>query len=197
MAQELIHRMLPGTQERLTGPECICGADWNYWDSRCTSLPQLTEEELNPNGEWRFNKNYKDLAQVEAFLPDFMKRLEELTAAGKYRYNDAFKGHIPGIAGEHEDTGIYLLQGLERRKAQEVKIANLLENGYRHLTRLKKVTKFSHVVLFPRGQMNGEWREFTDSRVVPYENGELSAILEKGKRTNGMHINGRGVLVKD
>lgn len=145
---------------------------------------------------FKFNRDYKDYGQVEQFVPAFMARLREIEAAGQYRYNDSFKGHIPGIEGPDEDTAIYLLQGLERRNRQDEKVAALLAAGYEHASTLDGTTKFERVVLYPTREMGGEWAEYQDARLVPYESGEPRAILPKGKRTHGHLVNGRAVLVK-
>lgn len=34
------HGMIPGSHERWSGPQCRCGADWDWWageDGRCTT----------------------------------------------------------------------------------------------------------------------------------------------------------------
>lgn len=38
MSDEQQHRMLPGSHERPTGPECRCGAEWDYWNDMCVTL---------------------------------------------------------------------------------------------------------------------------------------------------------------
>ena len=53
-----------------------------------------------------FNGDFQDLAQVAPFLPAFEARLAELEAAGEYRYNDAFKGCIPGIMNIHNNASM-------------------------------------------------------------------------------------------
>lgn len=30
--------MVGGSHERPTGPECCCGAEWDWWDGTCTAL---------------------------------------------------------------------------------------------------------------------------------------------------------------
>lgn len=36
-ADEREHRMIGGSHERRGGPECKCGADWDYWSDKCTA----------------------------------------------------------------------------------------------------------------------------------------------------------------
>jgi len=145
--------------------------------------------------EWRFNRQYGDLAQVEQFLPAFLVVLAEIETAGQYRYNASFKGRIPGIEGACEDTAIYLLQGLEAQRRQDERVAQLVAAGYEHLTQLSETRKYSHVVLYPRSRMGGAWAEYRDARLVT--NGSRPyAVLPKGRRTNGHLVSGRAVLVR-
>lgn len=150
-----------------------------------------------------FNRNYKDLEQVAEFLPAFRERLAELERAGQYRYNDAFKGHIPGIEGPDEDTAIYLLQGLDRARENAERIVAALADGYEPLERVDRITKFSSVVVYDdQDRMRGPiWQEWEDARLIPETNahhnpGEICAVLPKGKRTHGHRVNGRKVMVK-
>jgi hypothetical protein len=142
-----------------------------------------------------FNRNYKDLEQVEEFLPAFEARLRELEAAGQYRHNDAFKGHIPGIEGPCEDTAIYLLQGLERERRTEEKIERLLSEGYEWLDEIAETTKFRQVALVQDHRVHkGGWAHSEGARVMP-NGGKPYVVIPKGKRTHGTLINGRRVLV--
>lgn len=36
-ATAITHRMIGGSHERPTGPECRCGAEWDYWGDTCTA----------------------------------------------------------------------------------------------------------------------------------------------------------------
>lgn len=36
-----VHRMMPGTHEHPSTPECVCGADWSIWHDSCTRRPAL------------------------------------------------------------------------------------------------------------------------------------------------------------
>jgi hypothetical protein len=143
---------------------------------------------------WRFNKDYKDYEQVRQFLPAFMVRLAELEAAGKYRYNDSFKGHIPGIEGPSEDSAIYMLQKLEQWNAEQAREQALLDSGYVYVTELEAVTRYKHVVLVRSRDMGDGWADWADARLVPRD-GRPWAVLPKGRRTNGYSIYDRRVLV--
>ena len=143
--------------------------------------------------------------QVAEWLPAFTAIRAEVIARVGYPYNDEFKGKIPGIAGEREDTAIYLLQGLYRQREMDARIAGWLTDGYRPLTSLTAVTKFSRVILY-RADRSGEWKEYQDARLVPETkprqievSGQIAALLPKGKRTQGIQvgISSLAVLVKD
>jgi hypothetical protein len=151
-----------------------------------------------------WNRNYKDLEQVAEWLPAFSAIRAEITDAGGYPYNDDFKGRIPGILGEREDTAIYLLQGLWRQREMDARIAGWLADGYRQLDSLAAVEKFARVILY-KADRSGEWREYEDARLLPETKphqaeitGRISALLPKGKRTQGVYVglNGYAVLVK-
>lgn len=155
-----------------------------------------------------WNKDHKDLEQVAEWLPEFTAIREEITTRGTrggYPYNDDFKGRIPGIAGPREDTAIYLLQGLFRQRIMDFLVAGWLAGGFRRLDSLDAVTKFPRVILYKDGG-SGEWHEYLDARLVPEAKprqaevtGKISALLPKGKRTNGVlvGVNGFAVLVSD
>ena len=145
---------------------------------------------------FRWNKEYEDYEQVAHLLPAFRARLAELTEAGQYRYNDSFKGHIPGAEGPNEDTAIYLLQRLDREREQELRVARLLLDGYTDVDALDKDTRYSHIVIFTHGRtFKGEWQEWREARLTPRD-GRPYAVIPKGKRTHGHLISGRRVLVK-
>jgi hypothetical protein len=151
----------------------------------------------DPGTSWAFDGEYGNLAQVEQFLPDFLAVLAELEAAGQYRYNDSFKGRIPGLDGPHEDAAIYLLQGLERQNKQDAKVAALLADGYEWIDTIDKTTRFAHIVFVPQGRMGGEWREYTDARLGIFPGSHNSLfVIPKGRRTNGYLASGRRVLAK-
>lgn len=38
------HRMLGGSHERFTGPECRCGAEWDYWGDQCAAQTEGESE---------------------------------------------------------------------------------------------------------------------------------------------------------
>lgn len=157
---------------------------------------------------WRFNGNYKDLEQVRPFLPAFEQRRAELCAAGRYPYNDDFRGHIGvdptphpptrNVYGTEEDTAIYLLQTLHKQVEQDEKLAARLAEGYEPIERLDPghIVKFRRVVLYSADRTNfqGDWAEYEDARLVAVEDGRIRYLLPKGARTRG-HLVTRDVLV--
>lgn len=149
-----------------------------------------------PDSGWRFDKDYGNFDQVAPFLPEFMAVLAELEAADKYRYNDSFKGRIADIAGPHEDSAIYLLQGLERKTAEDAKVTALLAEGYTHVDELpaRSAQRYRHIVLYPSRRMGGSWAEYHDARLIERD-GKPHGILPKGKRTRGYAVGDRHVLV--
>lgn len=149
-------------------------------------------EPMRASAAFRWNGDYDDFAQVEPFYPAFVRRLRELEAGGQYRFNDSFKGHV-GVDGPDEDTAIYLLQGLERQRQLDVRIAQRLADGHEWIDALDTTVKCHHVALVPTGHMGGEWATYNDARIVP-DDGKPYAVLPKGKRTNGHAILGRRVL---
>ena len=38
------HRMIPGSHERLRGPECFCGREWDWFNDTCTITYEKQEE---------------------------------------------------------------------------------------------------------------------------------------------------------
>lgn len=153
---------------------------------------------------WTFNRNYHDLEQVAEWYPEYTAARAEVIERAGYPYNDEFRGMIPGIAGECEDTGIYLLQELHRRRKMDARVAAALGDGFRHLDTLTAVTKYAHVILYkPDGS---GWHAYQDARLVPETKprqaevtGQIHALIPKGKRTRGVYVGGSGyaVLVKE
>lgn len=145
---------------------------------------------------FRFNRDYDNLEQVAQYLPRFLEVLAEIEAAGRYRYNDLFKGRIPGIEGPDEDTAIYLLQGLERKRRQDARVAALLADGYDFVEQPADRQRFSAVALVPVRRMGGEFKEYADVRVTLDAYGRPWGLLPKGARTRGVQIGDRRILAK-
>lgn len=141
------------------------------------------------------------------YYEDYLVRRRELEAAGKYTYNDDFRGCfdppvpdvVPGlkrVPNTTEDTIIYYCQVRHRMLGIKAKVEAKLAEGYELIDGLPtpEPTKFAGIVLFPTGNMRGEYREFTDARLI--DTGTSMYVLPKGKRTNGYLVSGRRVLVK-
>jgi hypothetical protein len=152
-----------------------------------------------------WNNDYQDLEQVAEWLPAFTVIRDQITDAGGYPYNDDFKGKIPGIMGDREDTAIYLLQGLYRQREMQARLDAWLADGYRAIDRVDGIRKFARVILY-RDNRNGEYKEYQDARLIPETNprqaevsGDIRALLPKGKRTHGVYVGTSryAVLVKD
>lgn len=151
--------------------------------------------------QWRFNGNYQDLDQVAEFFAGYIAAFEALD--GAYPYNDLFKGRIPGIEGEHEDTAIYLLQGTRSLIDLFLQLAEARADGCVDLDELTEATKFSRIIEYGWYSGGTGFREWNDARLLPQTNprqaaitGPARAVLPKGKRTHGHLLSGGKVLVK-
>lgn len=87
-----------------------------------------------------FDRNYKNKEQVRWLMPAYLTRYEELKAAGKYPYNDEFRGYLGIESGKEEETAIYLCQCLRRDDEIAVKVRLALENGYVAIDRVRVST---------------------------------------------------------
>lgn len=150
---------------------------------------------------FQFNRDYHDLEQVAQYLDAFTARYDEIVASGSYTYNDCFKGKVVGLTAvddKNEDTAIYLLQGLHRKRAQDARVAELLGAGYEFVTKVEAGKRYRHLLLVPEGRMSGALTEYEDARLVrnPYNGDDTTpyGVLPKGKRTHGALISGRKVL---
>jgi hypothetical protein len=143
--------------------------------------------QLSQLGVWVFTGDYHDLAQIIPFIEPYWTIYERLKAAGKYPYNADFESRIPGLedALPREETPIYLLQGLRSLVEGHERLAQVLDDGYRHLTELATRERFWSVVVFDRFYAV---HRYEDARVIPDEQHHPSGVLPKGKRTHGRRI---------
>ncbi|WIE81088.1 hypothetical protein [Curtobacterium sp. MCSS17_016] len=78
--------------------------------------------------------DYDNHEQVRPLFADYERIRDELTEAGKYPYNDSFKGRIPALAAaseSHEDTAIYMLQQMRSRdEMHRSREAFIADGGY-------------------------------------------------------------------
>jgi len=149
--------------------------------------------------EWAINGNYRDHEQVRQFYPAYLARYAELTAAGRYPYNDDFKGHIsPDLSGKSEMTAIYLLQNTRHLEEHDAKVAERLADGWRELDR-DDVTvtpeRFAGVVEHGFCSNGTGWREWPNARLLRAP-GCSVYVLPARARTQGHMTQGR-LLVKD
>lgn len=149
-----------------------------------------------------FDRNYHNKEQVRWLMPAYLARYEELKAAGKYPYNDDFRGYLGieapghvhaarGACGCSEDTAIYLCQCLRRDDELAEKVRLALDDGY---VAIDSVTlspmPCSSIVEYSESG----WHEWRDARLIEPASGGL-AVLPKGHRTRGHFVTGK-VLVK-
>lgn len=154
-----------------------------------------------------FNKNYKDHEQIAEFFDDYMAVFDELAAAGKYPYDDSFKGRIPGLADatdKNETTAIYLCQSERHLREQQAKVDALIAEGFEHIDSIDSVTRFAHVVSYGWcvGGIGG-WQEWPEARLMPElrqaqidATGRIKGVIPKGKRNPTHLFTGGRWLVK-
>jgi hypothetical protein len=141
-----------------------------------------------------FDKNYRNDEQVRPYMEAFLAVYPEVEAAGNgTAYNDSFRGLIPAIAGDDEDTAIYLLQTLRRLDQLAVQIEEFLADGGEEVTTLDKVRRGTvvHVGFYMGGT---GWTQWDEARLLPRD-GKPYAVIPKGKRTHGHTLTHR-VLFK-
>jgi hypothetical protein len=144
-----------------------------------------------------FDKNYKNLDQVAPFYEAYTAVRAELEAAGKYNYNDSFKGRIVGIEGPNEDTAIYLLQTLHSIREMMAEVDAFVAEGATPIDTLNGPTRFAKVMRYGWYLGGTGLATYEDVRVVPDQiNGRPQCILPKGRRTNGYAAYGNLLGVK-
>jgi hypothetical protein len=156
---------------------------------------------------WTWNKDYKDLGQVAEFYPAYLVVYEELRAAGQYPFNASFKGRIPGIEGDREDTAIYLLQNLRRLHEVEAMLTEHRAAGWRDVRPAEldgSPVRYAGVIEYAiydsgahcAGSTAGGtgWREWQNARLTRYHSSVM--VLPARKRTNGHLVAGR-LIVRD
>ena len=187
-----------------SGRRCIDVAanDWEWQEGdparveeACTVIYNacLAANKENVSTTFKFDGSYGNYSQVHPFMADYMRRFEELAAAGQYPYNDSFKGHVPGIAGPCEDTAIYLMQGQCTRYELEARLAEM--RGMREIDAPPSEPERFSLIVHCGFFMGGTgYREWMNARLVDH-NGYF-AVLGKGKRTHGELLLGGKVLVR-
>lgn len=146
---------------------------------------------------WTFNRNYKDLGQVAAFYPAYLAVYEELAAAGKYPYNDEFRGRVAGIEGPAEDSAIYLLQTTRHVREHQARLAAYRADGWRDLDPAEvaaEPVRFAGVVDHSYDMSGTGWSEWSNARVARWHSSLM--VLPGRARVNGALASG-SLLVKD
>lgn len=136
-------------------------------------------------------KDHHNLSQVFPLLPAYLARLAELEAAGRYPYNDDFKGHLPGVAGKDEDTAIYRLQSLRGVHADAIKVNEAWDEGFRPLdpgTLSATPTKVRALVEFGWYMGGSGFRRSEEVRLVLYYGSVM--VMAKRARTHGRMAQG-------
>lgn len=145
-----------------------------------------------------FDRNYDNTEQVRPYYADYAAVRAEMDAAGRYPYNDDFKGRIASLAGtddREEDSAIYLLQRMHELDALTVKIADFLASGGVRADDLQEGEIRRGTVVHYGFYMGGTgWQQWEGARLLRTSRG--LAVLPKGKRTYGHSLTEGRVLVK-
>lgn len=144
--------------------------------------------------EWLFDGDYDNLDQVAHLWDAYQARHDEVTADGGYPYNALFAG-LPGAAGPHEDTAVYLLQRTRHRRHDEARVAEYVAEGFEPLPPMDPhgVVRGDVLMVDSNGSPGLVYRS---ARVLANGDGNPYAVLPKGKRTNGYSTFGHKVMVK-
>lgn len=136
-----------------------------------------------------WDKNYGNTEQMRPHLADFLAVKKEITDAGKYPYNDSFKGRIQGLAeSADEDVGIYLLQRLADLDTLQGRIAKFLrDGGYRLAEQLPKTD--GRGTLVRTGWYTGGtgWGEYQHVKVTVDEHGHVLFKLPRQRNWRTHH----------
>lgn len=144
--------------------------------------------------EWLFDGDYDNLDQVAHLWDAYQARYAEITSTGGYPYNSRFQG-LPGAAGPHEDTAIYLLQTTRHRRDNAERLAVFEAEGFEPIGPMDPhgVVRGDVLMVDTNGAPGLVHR---GARVLADGDGHPYAVLPKGKRTNGYSTFGQKVLVK-
>ena len=148
-----------------------------------------------------FDRDYKNTEQVRPYLADFLAVKRELTAAGKYPYNDSFKGKIPGLAGstdKNEDTGIYLLQTLADLDDIRARAQAAIEAGaYRLAERLPAPAERGTLIRSGWYMGGTGWKEIASAQVkLDEQTGRVLFRLPRQKNWRTFHDGPSAYLFK-
>ena len=136
---------------------------------------------------FKFDNNYDNLGQVLKFYPEFIAIHEELTAEGVYPGNAQFKGKITGLAGDNEDTAIYLLQQLKTDNMRQFKIDELIQDGYSKVEPEQGGhKKYESVVKVGNDNSRAGVNEYPGAKIW-FAEGNMY-IVPKNNRTRGYNV---------
>lgn len=146
-----------------------------------------------------FNRDYHDLAQVEPFIEAYEARLAELTAEGRYPYNDDFKGHLgPDVEGRAEDIAIYLLQSRRHGLEYLADLVRLREEGFVDLDEEIGETPVPFAGVVEHGFYSGPCptgvHRWDNARLVRWHSS--LAVLPKGRRSRGNLLSGKVMVLR-
>lgn len=141
---------------------------------------------------WKFNKDYKDISQVDDIYPAYLRRRAELDEEGLFNHNDRFKGQLGLSDDSDEDTAIYLCQGRFSLEKHDKKVAELIESGAEYVKITDTPVRYSKVVHVGFYMDGTGYQEFNDCKLF-LKNGSVF-VLPKGNQTNGHYLPGGAVL---
>jgi len=133
---------------------------------------------------FKFDGNYDNLEQVQPFYQEFMVIHNSIDGVAT---NRLFRGKIAGLAGDSEDTGIFLLQQLKTANKRSEKIDSLLKDGYKEvIAEDGGSTKYESVVKIGNDYSKAGVTEYPKARIVFAE--KRMFIVPKGNRTRGYNV---------
>lgn len=162
--------------------------------------PHLAQARTERTGMWTFDRDYENLDQVEPFAEAFDARTAELEAAGRFAYNGEYTGRLgPSLAGEGEDTAIYLLQKRKSVRAYQAEMTSRRQDGYVDVPAdlLDGTHRYANITVFGGqydGGTHGTVTDLEGGRVV-VRGGKFVGILPKGKRTHGFAVGSNAVVL--
>lgn len=134
-----------------------------------------------------FNGDHSDVEQVRPWMDAYREVRAELDAAGQYPYNDSFKGRIPGIEGEREETAIYFLQTLHNRDKDREQVEAFGGTPVSDLEWADGQVRRGDLCRYGWYVGGTGFQVYTDVRVTPHQGG--FRVIPKGKR-NGFRLDG-------
>lgn len=145
---------------------------------------------------WAFNKDFHDYEQIAPFWDAYMARFHELESAGRYPYNDDFRGCLGGTwaTERDEDTAVYLCQKRRHILDDEAKVAAAIaEGGFVPIERVDAPLKCASVIYYKFENEETGFKRWDNVRLVPGLTG--MAVMMPRARTRGINLFGGRVLV--